>query len=185
MSQRHTKSISFFINIRTLPENLQKPFYLSAYYLCYKVFVVMWYEIPEKLSLLSLRPFHQHAPDSCQPPNWQLLETAIQYHKLWHGRHGRSRERQRRVQPPTKTWVFKVQWGYNSPSLFYSRTSGQHLVKPFLLEIILSIGMRSHCCTTVQGGCANTFGLWALLLYLCIFDGLKGNWSLASSKTNL
>lgn len=115
----------------------------------------MWYEISEKLSLLSLHPFHQHAPNSCQHHNsfWKLL----QYHK------------QRRIALARKTWqeqrkaeksatthqnlnvwctvVFGTQWGYTSPSLFNSRTSGQYLVRPFLLEIILSRGMRRHCCT--------------------------------------
>lgn len=74
----------------------------------------------------------------------------LQYHKqrgiALARRHGRSRERQRRVQPPTKTWMFSVQWGYTFPSLFNSRTSGQYLVRPSLLEIVLSRGMRSHCC---------------------------------------
>lgn len=66
-------------------------------------------------------------------------------------------EKGRRVQLPTKTWMCKVQWGYTSPSLFNSRTSGQHLVRAFLLEIILSRGMRSHCRT-----CRLWKQVWAL-----------------------
>lgn len=110
----------------------------------------------------------------------------LQYHKqrgiALARKHARSRERQRRVQPPTKTWMSSVQWGYTFPSLFNSRTSGQYLVRPSLLEIILSRGMKSHCCIQRLWKQVWALGTGAVHLH---FSWAERNWSLTSSKPNL
>lgn len=129
--------------------------------------------------LLSLCPFYQHAPASLQHPNWQLLKTATasQAEKGNSGKEdtaGADKAGEEFNHPPNLRVLNAV--GLYAPFPFNSMSFGQHLVRFFLLEIIPLRGTRSYCWykKAVETRLGFGYSSLSMVLYTCIFHGLKG-----------